>query len=83
MIIKIRKSLEEPGLNKIFGRKKTEPVSTETPSIPKLRKMATTKELKAVLKKIEDETIPIVRKAWIEYFIELINRPNSPSLKKD
>jgi hypothetical protein len=75
--------LEEPVLNKIFRRKKTEPISKETPSIPKLRKMATTKELKAVLKKIEDETIPTVRKAWIEYFIELINRPNNPSIKKD
>jgi len=70
-------------LNKIFRRKKTEPIATETPSIPKLRKMATTKELKDVLKKIEDETIPTVRKAWIEYFIELMNRPNRPNIKND
>ena len=70
-------------MNKIFGRKKTESISEETPSIPKLRKMATTKELKAVLKKIEDETTPTVRKALIEYFIELINRPKIPSIKND
>ena len=40
-----------------------------------LRKMATTKRLKDILKNhIESETIPSVRAAWIEYFFEIKNR---------
>ena len=40
-----------------------------------LRKMATTKRLKDILKNyIEPETIPSVRNAWIEYFLEIKNR---------
>jgi len=40
-----------------------------------LRKMATTKRLKDILKyHIEFETIPSVRAAWIEYFFEIKNR---------
>jgi hypothetical protein len=37
-----------------------------------LKKMATTKRLKEIFQKyIENETIPSVRTAWIEYFLEL------------
>jgi hypothetical protein len=37
-----------------------------------LRKMATTKRLKHILNNhIENETIPSVRTAWIEYFLEI------------
>jgi len=37
-----------------------------------LRKYATTKRLKFILKNhIESETIPSVKAAWIEYFFEL------------
>jgi hypothetical protein len=37
--------------------------------------MATTKRLKEFLKNnIESETIPSVRNAWIEYFLEIKNR---------
>ena len=44
-------------------------------SLPMLRKMATTKRLKDILKDhIESETIPSVRTAWIEYFFEIKNR---------
>lgn len=35
-----------------------------------LKKLATTKEQKDILKKIEHETIPSVRDAWIDYFLE-------------
>ncbi len=44
---------------------------------PLLRKMATTKRLKDILNKyIEPETIPSVRTAWIEYFLELKKQKN-------
>ena len=35
-----------------------------------LKKLAITKEQKNILKLIEEETIPSVRGAWIEYFLE-------------
>ena len=35
-----------------------------------LKKLATTKEQKDTLKLIEHETIPSVREAWIDYFLE-------------
>ena len=44
-------------------------------SIPILKQMATTKKLKDILKNhIDQETIPTVRTAWIEYFLELKNK---------
>jgi len=39
-------------------------------SISSLRKMVTTKEHEDILKLIENETIPSVREAWIDYFLE-------------
>jgi len=36
-----------------------------------LQKLATTKEQKDILQRIEDETIPTVRDAWIEYFFKI------------
>ena len=56
----------------------TVPVEKEKdsrPSISLLKKMANTRELRDVLKKIEYETIPTVRNAWIDYFIEVTKRP--------
>ena len=35
-----------------------------------LKKMARTKEHEDILKLIENETIPSVRDAWIDYFLE-------------
>jgi hypothetical protein len=35
-----------------------------------LRKLARTKEHDEILKLIENETIPSVREAWIDYFLE-------------
>ena len=41
-------------------------------SIPLLKQMATTKKLKDILKNhIDKETIPSVKTAWIEYFLEI------------
>ena len=39
-------------------------------SISSLRKLVTTKEHEDILKLIENETIPSVRAAWIDYFLE-------------
>jgi len=39
-------------------------------SISSLKKLAMTKEQKDILKLIEKETIPSVRDAWIDYFLE-------------
>jgi len=39
-------------------------------SISSLRKLAKTKEQKDILKLIEKETIPSVRDAWVDYFLE-------------
>lgn len=38
-----------------------------------LRKMVKTKEHENILKLIENETIPSVREAWINYFLEKTN----------
>ena len=44
----------------------------------KLKKMATTKRLKDILKNhIENENIPSVRTAWIEYFLEIKNKKSN------
>ena len=45
-------------------------------SISSLEKLAITKEQKDILKLIEHETIPTVRNAWIEYFIEKTKNSN-------
>ena len=39
-------------------------------SISSLKKLAITKEQKNILKLIEHETIPSVRAAWIDYFLQ-------------
>ncbi len=39
-------------------------------SLSALKKLATTKEQKDILKLIELETIPSVRTVWIDYFLE-------------
>ena len=51
---------------------KASPVKEEDTriSISSLKKLATTKEQKDILKLIEHETIPTVRDAWIDYFLE-------------
>ena len=57
---------------KKFSHSTTPPVSeknTKT-SILSLRKLVTTKEHEDILKLIEQETIPSVKEAWIDYFLE-------------
>jgi len=44
-------------------------------SISVLKKLATTKEQKDILKLIENETIPSVKAAWIDYFLEKTKHP--------
>jgi hypothetical protein len=39
-----------------------------------LKNMVKTKEQEDVLRLIEDETIPSVRDAWIDYFLEITKR---------
>jgi len=44
-------------------------------SLSVLKKLATTNEQKDILKLIENETIPSVRDAWIDYFLEKTKPP--------
>ena len=44
-----------------------------------MKKLATTKEQEDVLERIEQETIPSVRDAWIEYFFKITKRPQCNS----
>ena len=39
-----------------------------------MKKLATTREQEDVLERIEHETIPSVRDAWIEYFFKITKR---------
>ena len=59
-------------------RSKPSPVKKEDDtriSLSVLKKLATTKEQKDILKLIENETIPSVRAAWIDYFLEKTKPP--------
>jgi len=47
-----------------------------------LRKLATTPELKAILRRIEDEEFPDVRSAWIEHFLSVARCPHCGSKLK-
>jgi len=44
-------------------------------SISMLKKLATTQEQEHIVDRIENETIPSVRDAWIEYFFKIIKHP--------
>jgi len=44
-------------------------------SISSLRKLARTKEHEDILNLIERETIPSVRKTWVDYFLEKTKPP--------
>jgi len=61
---------QKPLLRNLF-RPKVFPVKKDTwISLSVLKKLATTKEQKDILKMIERETIPSVRAAWIDHFLE-------------
>ncbi|KYK33664.1 MAG: hypothetical protein AYK22_06330 [Thermoplasmatales archaeon SG8-52-3] len=72
----------------LIGRKKThtekgqtiyydsyKPIAPTIIDYGKLRKLATTPELKEMLKKIEIETVPQVRDVWLEHFFERTTCP--------
>jgi len=67
----------------LIGRKKThtekgqtiyydsyKPITPDKIDFSKLKKLASTPELKEMLKKIESETVPQVRDVWLEHFFE-------------
>jgi membrane associated rhomboid family serine protease len=72
----------------LIGRKKThtekgqtiyyDSYTPQTPSkidLSKLKKLANTSELKEMLKKVENETVPQVRDVWLETFFEKATCP--------
>ena len=67
-------------LKKIF-HSATPPVKEEVTEVnlSLMKKLATTKEQENVLVRIEQETIPSVRDAWIEYFFKITKRSQCTS----
>jgi rhomboid protease GluP len=51
-------------------------------SLSALRRLATTPELKTILRRIEEESVPDVRNAWIEHFVSVARCPHCGSLLK-
>ena len=75
------KKKQKSWLRKLF-RSTQSPVKKEDDariSFSALRKLARTKEHEDILKLIENETIPSVRAAWIDYFLE---KTKTPKCKK-
>jgi hypothetical protein len=67
----MRNKTKKTKLMELF-RPKTSPVKEDDVkfNLSLLKKLASTKEQKDILKLIENETIPTVRDAWIDYFLE-------------
>jgi len=65
------KDTKKTRLRHIFRRSKPIKEEKKRIGIASLKKMVTTKEQEDILKKIELETIPTVRDAWTDYFLEL------------
>ena len=65
------KKKQKSWLKKIF-HSNTPPVEEKDTriSVSSLKKLVVTKEHEDILKLIENETIPSVREAWIDYFLE-------------
>jgi len=64
------KKKQKSWLRNLF-RPKASPVKEDTEiSLSALKKLAMTKEQNDILNRIERETIPSVRAAWIDYFLE-------------
>ncbi len=72
------KKKQNPWLRKLF-RSTRSPVKKDGAriGISSLRKLARTKEHEDILKLIENETIPSVKAAWIDYFLEKTKPPKS------
>jgi len=69
------KKTKKSRLRKLF-RHTPPPVKEEFTEVnlSLMKKLATTKEQEDVLERIEQETIPSVRDAWIEYFLKITKR---------
>ncbi len=64
------KKKQKSWLRNLF-RLKASPVKEDTEiNLSALKKLAMTKEQNDILNRIERETIPSVRAAWIDYFLE-------------
>jgi len=66
------KKKQKSWLRNLFHLKPS-PVKEENAAqigLSSLKKLAMTKEQKDILKLIENETIPSVKAAWIDYFLE-------------
>jgi hypothetical protein len=61
---------QKPLLRNLFRPKVSQLKDDTWISLSALKKLATTKEHNDILKMIERETIPSVRAAWIDYFLE-------------
>ena len=69
------KKTKKLGLKNLF-KPAPPPVKEEVTEVnlSLMKKLATTKEQEDVLERIEQETIPSVRDAWIEYFLKITKR---------
>jgi len=66
-----KKKKQKSWLRKLFRSTPTQVKEDDSRiSFSALKKLATTKEQKDILKLIELETIPSVRAAWLDYFLE-------------
>ena len=75
------KKKQKSWLRKLFRSNSSPFREDDTRSnFPVLRKLARTKEHEDILKLIENETIPSVREAWIDYFLE---KTKPPKYKKN
>lgn len=70
--ITMKLKLKKSRLRNLFLHNK-KPITEDKPkiSLSSLKNMVKTKEQEDVLKLIEFETIPSVRDAWIDYFLEI------------
>jgi hypothetical protein len=70
------KKKQKSWLRKLFRSIRSQVKEDTWISLSALKKMATTQEQKDILKLIEQETIPSVRTAWIEYYLEKTKHSN-------
>ena len=70
-----KKKRKKFSLRNLFHPKASQVKTDDTKiSLLVLKKLATTREQKDILKKIEQEIIPTVRDAWIDYLLENTKR---------
>ena len=76
----LRKQKTHTKLGKTIYYDSFSPQKSREIDIANLRKFATTHELKEMLNKIENETVPQVKDIWLEHFFEKANCPkcNNP-----